>query len=83
MERIRSDLQELKADIKVLIVQGAVHNELLKTHEARSLALQRAQEVQAKAMEPVERHVAFVNGLGKAALAIIVGALIKLASSFF
>jgi hypothetical protein len=78
MEQLRADLQEVKADLKELIRQGAVHNVLLKTHEARSLALQEAVKIQAKELEPVKRHVAFVNGLGKVALAVFIAVMGKL-----
>ena len=74
MDSLKEDLKEVKADIKELIRQGAYHNELLRTHEARSLALQQMVEAQAKELEPVKKHVDIVNMLGKAALAILTSA---------
>jgi hypothetical protein len=73
------DLKEMRADIKDLIKQGAVHNELLRTHEARSLALQEMLKLQAQEIEPIKDHVKFVSsflkwagGLAAAALAAII-----------
>ena len=37
---VSEDIKEIKQDVKELLVQDAVQNELLRTHEARSLALQ-------------------------------------------
>lgn len=76
MEEFREDLREIKADIKELIKQGAVHNVLLQTHEARSLELQARQDLLAKEISPIKKHVDYVNTLGKTALAIITGVLI-------
>ena len=78
MDQIRSDLSEMKQDVKELIRQGAVHNELLRTHEARSLALQKALELQGQEMAPIKQHVNTVNTMGKAALAILTGTAIAL-----
>jgi len=76
MDLIKEDIKEIKADLKELIKQGAVHNVLLQTHEARSLALQAEQRLQAQEMVPVKHHVEFVNKLGKTLLAILTGVAI-------
>lgn len=60
-EEIRADLKDIKDKLETLVVQGAVHNHLLKTHEARSLALQEEQKLQAKQIKPIEDHVKFVS----------------------
>lgn len=73
------DYVEMKADIKELVKQGAVHNELLRTHEARSLALQDSQKQLEHKMQPIENHVRLVEILFKGAGAILVGALIQAA----
>lgn len=59
------DLRELRQDVKELIKQGAVHNELLRTHEARSLALQEMLKLQAQEIEPIKDHVKFVSSFLK------------------
>lgn len=73
------DLKEMRHDIKELLKQGAIHNELLRTHEARSLALQEEQKLQALRIKPIEEHVKFVSsflkwagGIAAAALAAII-----------
>ena len=58
-------LSEIRQDIKELIKQGAIHNELLRTHEARSLALQKMQEQQAREIDPIKDHVRFVSSFLK------------------
>lgn len=55
------DLHELKADVKEILQRTAVHNELLRTHEARSLALQEGQKFLDIRLKPIETHVHFVN----------------------
>lgn len=82
-EQVREDMRELKQDVKELIRQSAVHNELLRTHEARSLALQEQVKLQAQKMEPIQKHVDVVNMLGKSALAIITGVLVYGLSRWF
>lgn len=80
------DFSELKADIKELkgmtldlVKQGARHNVLLEQHEARSLALQSAQEKLDVRLEPVEDHVKIINRVGKVIGAILVGLIIQIA----
>jgi hypothetical protein len=76
MDSLKEDLKEIKVDIKELIKQGAVHNVLLQTHEARSLELQARQDLLAKELSPIKKHVDFVNILGKTTLAIVTGVAI-------
>jgi len=76
MDILKEDLKEIKTDIKELIKQGAIHNVLLQTHEARSLALQQEQKLQAQALKPIQTHVDFVNTAGKTILAILTGVAI-------
>lgn len=75
-DQFKDDMRELKADVKELIKQGAIHNELLRTHEARSLALQEEQKAQARRLAPVEKHVDLINAIGKVALTILTGAAV-------
>lgn len=71
-----ADIKEIKADVKTLLIQGAYHNELLRTHEARSLALQSSQEKLEVKIEPLQRHVELINALGKIVLAIMIGVVV-------
>lgn len=71
------DIKEIKADVKTLLQQGAVHNEILRTHESRSLALQKGQEALDLRIKPVEMHVNAMN-LGLKLIGLItVGVLIQ------
>lgn len=76
MEHIREDLRELQRDMKALLANSAVHNTLLETHEARSLALQKQVEGVDHRIQPLERHVLFVEKFlkwGGAAAASLTG----------
>lgn len=72
------DLQEIKADVKELLQRSAVHNELLRTHESRSLALQKGQELLDTRIKPIEIHVHFINTALKAIGVIGSGVLVSL-----
>jgi hypothetical protein len=80
-------IKDMSRDIKELVKQGAEHNVLLKTHEARSLELQSRQEILGAKVEerlkPLEVHIHWVNVVLKTAGAILVAVLIKLASDLF
>ncbi len=71
------DIGEIKSDIKEILQRTAVHNELLRTHENRSLALQASQEKLSDRIIPIEKHVALLNVIGKIAAAILTGVLIQ------
>lgn len=72
------DMQELKSDVKELLQRSAVHNELLRTHEARSLALQEGQKSLDVRIKPIETHVHFVNLFLKLFGTICTGGLVYL-----
>ncbi len=69
LKKLSKDVEKIRDDQVELIKQSAVHNHLLKEHEARSLALQEQvkiakSEIDAK-IKPVEDHVKFVNSIAK------------------
>lgn len=70
----QDDLAELKQDVKEILQRTAIHNELLREHERRSLALEKRQEVHETEMAPIKHHVRFVDAGLK-----IVGSLALLA----
>jgi hypothetical protein len=55
------ELREMRQDVKELVKQGAIHNELLRTHEARSLELQSRQDELSQRLEPISKHVDLVT----------------------
>lgn len=79
MEFLSQDVQEIKKDVKELLQRSAVHNELLKIHEARSLALQKGQEFLDVRMKPLETQATVLGvvlkSLGVIASGAIIGAL--------
>ncbi len=80
---MQQDLIEIKSDVKELVKLSAVHNVLLREHEARSLALQSSQEKLAAEMGPVKQHVHFVSLILKGIGLVTVGALIQLVARHF
>jgi hypothetical protein len=62
----QEDMKELKQDVKEILQRTAIHNQLLQEHERRSLALERRQDSYQAQLEPVKKHVDFVNMVLKA-----------------
>ena len=74
MDELKSDVKEIKGKVDQLVTLGAVHNHLLKEHEARSIALQKQVELNKleldKRLNPVEMHVHFINIAAKIVLTL-------------
>lgn len=70
-------IKEIHTDVKELVKQSVIHNEILRTHEARSIALQNAIEKTETRLIPVEKHVYLVALIFKGLGAITVGAIIQ------
>jgi hypothetical protein len=81
MDDIRADLREIKSEIKALVVQAVEHNVILREHEARSIALQKQNEVLALQLDPIKKHVFFVDiilkAMGGIASALTIASLVK------
>lgn len=60
-DEIKSDLKELKVDVKELIKVVAVASERVRQHEDRSLELKSRQDLLSQRLEPIEGHVKFVS----------------------
>ena len=76
IRKMSEDIEKIKDHQLELIKLTAVHNHLLKEHEARSLALQESinltkLEFEHK-IEPIDEHVKFINNVAKA-IAILGG----------
>jgi hypothetical protein len=78
VDELHADLKELKADVKELVKQGAIHNVLLKEHEARSLALQVEQKLQASRLSPLEKQYDLTRIIYGALGSLALAALAKL-----
>jgi len=74
---MKEQLDEIRQDVKELVKQGAIHNTLLQTHEARSLALQSNIEKIETRLTPVEQHVSLVSKMLKIIGAVSVGAIVQ------
>lgn len=76
-------VKDIHGHVIELVKQGAVHNELLRTHEARSLELQKRQESLDNKVEnrlaPLEKHMSWIlvvlSGLGTVLVGLILKAL--------
>lgn len=73
IKEVKTDVKEIKTAVIDLVKQGAVHNELLKEHERRSLALEAA-------VSPVAWHSKIFAFLGAVAVVILAEMLLKLLS---
>lgn len=73
MDILLAEVREVKADVKDLVKQGAIHNTLLREHERRSLAL----EARIIPLETSSAITARLRSFTKALLLVTVGALIK------
>ncbi len=71
------DIKEIKADVKVLLQQGAVHNQILLEHKAYSVALQGEQKVINERIRPIEQHVIVMSTLLKILGGLMTGGLIQ------
>lgn len=74
-DELKADLRELKADVKELVKLGAIHNTLLQTHEARSLALQEEQKLQAASVVKIEKQTDWQGKVLAAAGVLFMGLL--------
>lgn len=75
IKEVKADVKEIKIEVLKLVTQGAVHNELLKEHERRSLALENKTELLEK---PVIRHEQIFKFLGAGAVLILGELAVKL-----
>ena len=80
---IQTAIERLEDRIIELISRQAEHNALLRTHEERSLALQRGIESMDKRVKPLERHVIFIEYALKALGLIFIGFCIQALVRFF
>lgn len=77
LQDVYNAVKDLENRVIDLIEHQAKHNEILRTHESRSLALQAGQEKMDERLKPIERHTHIV-GLGlKASGMVAVGAAIQ------
>ena len=83
MDEMKQDLKEIKVSVQDLVKLGAVHNEILRTHEARSLALQRDQDALGARLRPIEKHVSWVDVVFKIIGAVAIAGLIPLILKYF
>jgi hypothetical protein len=77
MERVMEDLREIKADIKELIHQDVIQNELLRTHEARSIALQEQTKILKEQHKTSEKRVDIIWFILQAMGAVLIGVTIR------
>lgn len=72
-QQVLDAIQRVEDRVIELISKQAEHNTILKTHEQRSLELQKAYEHLEIRIKPVEEHVKFINLVLKLLGMILVG----------
>lgn len=77
LSSIKEDVKVIQTDVKAILQLTAVHNELLRQHESRSLALQSAQEKQDVEISHIKKHTDFVGLALKSGGAILIGLIIQ------
>lgn len=77
------DIKEIKADVKSLLQQSAVHNQILLEHKQYSQALQKEQEVLKARIEPIEKQSNLISIAFKGIGLITIGAVIQLLIRLF
>lgn len=70
---MEADIQEIKKDVKQLLVQSAVHNQVLIEHKNFSIALQAEQKIQRAEIDPLKTQSQLLNSLAKILVALFVG----------
>lgn len=78
MDKLQSDISEMKADVKELLKHSAIHNELLREHERRSDQLEKRQDVLDVRLSPLEKHQHWINIVLGALGAILIGFVVQL-----
>lgn len=73
LQNVVDAIQRLEDRVIEMISKQSEHNTILKTHEQRSLALQKSQDGLDLRMKPVEEHVKFINWFLKLCGMILVG----------
>lgn len=71
------DIQEIKADVKVLLQSSAVHNALLAEHKNFSIALQNEQKIIKTELAPIKSHVHLMNVILKVLGVLSTGLLLQ------
>ncbi len=77
------DIKEIKQDVKTLLLQSAVHNQILAEHKNFSIALQTEQKILHAEMEPIKKHVYLVDSVLKTSGMIGAGFVLKILTSYF
>lgn len=82
MEDIKRDVREIKETTIELLKQSAVHNELLREHERRSIALEQSVNLTRNEMNtrlrPIETHVSVVSKVLGFTAAVILAVLVQI-----
>jgi hypothetical protein len=80
---LKTDVKEIKQDVKQMLQEQARHNEILRTHEARSLTLQEAQSVQKAEVTKLKEHDKLWTKLAAILAAALVGGVAQALLHYF
>jgi len=71
LDRLTDAIFDIKGCIARIEISIAKHNVILEEHTRRSLAAEQNLELLREQVRPIEGHVAYVRGLGRAFIVII------------
>jgi hypothetical protein len=77
LDLLIQDVRELRAEIFALAKRVEVNNEIIRTHEKRSLELTAENRRMRDDLVPVQEHVKFVSTALKTLGAVLVGVVIQ------
>jgi hypothetical protein len=77
LDLLIQDVRELRAEIHSLAKRVEVNNEIIRTHEKRSLELQADNRKTREDLYPIQEHVKFVSTALKTLGAVLVGVVIQ------
>lgn len=87
IKEIKQDVKEIKTTVNELDKKSAIHNELLKQHEARSIALQAEIEIKSKELDlrlkPIESHVNWITLVLKFSGIVLAGIAVQAGIKLF
>jgi len=70
---LKTDVKEIKQDVKAMLQEQARHNEILRTHEQRSLTLQEVQSIEKAKVTKLQEHDKLWTKLAAILAAALIG----------
>jgi hypothetical protein len=77
MEEMKTEMKELRGDVKELLQRSAVHNQILQEHKNFSIALQNEQKIIKAQLDPLMKDHHLIATILKVAGAVMVAIIGK------